>query len=125
MVPMPKRASVDDFFAKLTEVQRPHLEELRALSRKADPNAREELKWNLPTYVRGDTANLWMLQNFKHHCSLRFTPEFFATQKAAVQAAGFDAGEGFIKLPYDRALPMKLLRSLMKARIADYERTGR
>ena len=124
-MPMPKRASVDDFFAKLTEVQRPHLEELRALSRKADPNAREELKWNLPTYVRGDTANLWMLQNFKHHCSLRFTPEFFATQKAAVQAAGFDAGEGFIKLPYDRALPMKLLRSLMKARIADYERTGR
>jgi hypothetical protein len=27
--------------------------------------------------------NLWMLQNFKNHCSLRFSPPFFATQKSA------------------------------------------
>ena len=121
---MPKRTSVDDYFARLNDVQRPHLEALRALSRKADPKAREELKWNLPTYVRDEKANLWMLQNFKHHCSLRFTTQFFATQKDAVKSAGYDAGEGFIKLPYERELPTKLLRSLMKARIADYERTG-
>lgn len=123
-MPMPKRASVDDFFARLSDGQRPHLEALRALSRKTDPKAREELKWNLPTYVRDETSNLWMLQNFKHHCSLRFTPRFFATQKEAVKAAGYEAGEGFIKLPYDRELPTKLLRSMMKARVADYERTG-
>jgi uncharacterized protein YdhG (YjbR/CyaY superfamily) len=121
---MPKRASVDDYFAKLNDMQRPHLEALRALSRTADPKAREELKWNLPTYVRGENTNLWMLQNFKNHCSLRFSPGFFATQKAAVQNAGYDFGEGFIKLPYDRELPTKLLRSLMKARIEDFEKSG-
>jgi uncharacterized protein YdhG (YjbR/CyaY superfamily) len=123
-VPMPKRASVDDFFARLSDMQRPHLQALRALSRKADPNAREELKWNLPAYVRGERTNLWMLQNFKNHCSLRFTPAFFATQKAAVKATGYDAGEGFIKLPYDRELPTALLRSLMRARIEYFEKTG-
>ncbi|HVM66273.1 MAG TPA: DUF1801 domain-containing protein [Acidimicrobiales bacterium] len=121
---MPNRADVDDYFARLSDEQRPHLEALRALSRKADPKAREELKWNLPTYVRGEKANLWMLQNFTHHCSLRFTPAFFASHKAAVKAAGYDAGEGFIKLPYNRELPTTLLRSLMKARVADYEQTG-
>jgi uncharacterized protein YdhG (YjbR/CyaY superfamily) len=123
-MPMPRRASVDDFFAQLTDLQRPHLEALRALSVAADPEAREELKWNLPVYVRGQNANLWMLQNFKNHCSLRFTPPFFATQKAAVQAAGYDCGEGFIKLPYDRELPTELVQSLMRARIEDYEATG-
>ena len=123
-MPMPKRKSVDDYFAKLNDMQRPHLEALRALSRKADPKAREELKWNLPTYVRGEKTSLWMLQNFKNHCSLRFTPAFFATQKAAVENAGYEAGEGFIKLPYDRELPTKLLRSLMRARTEDYEKTG-
>jgi uncharacterized protein YdhG (YjbR/CyaY superfamily) len=122
-MPMPKRTSVDDFFAQLTDVQRPHLEQLRELSRAADPKAREELKWNLPVYVRGDNTNLWMLQNFKNHCSLRFTPAFFASQKAAVEAAGYEAGEGFIKLPYERELPVKLLKALMKARIKDYETT--
>ena len=123
-MPMPKRSSVDDFFAQLNSVQRPHLEALRELSLDADSEAREELKWNLPVYVRGEKTNLWMLQNFKKHCSLRFTPAFFATQRETVEAAGFDAGAGFIKLPYNRDLPTKLLRSLMKARVDNYERTG-
>jgi uncharacterized protein YdhG (YjbR/CyaY superfamily) len=123
-MPMPKRTSVNDFFARLTDAQRPHLEALRALSRDADPDAREELKWNLPVYVRGENANLWMLQNFKNHCSLRFTPQFFADQKAAVEAAGYEAGAGFIKLPYDRELPTGLLKKLMQARIQDFETTG-
>ncbi len=121
---MPKRTSVDDFFAQLNDVQRPHLEALRKLSRKADRQAREVLKWNLPVYVRGENTNLWMLQNFKNHCSLRFSPPFFATQKAAVETAGYEAGAGFIKLPYDRELPTKLLRALMQARVEDYEATG-
>ena len=123
-MPMPKRSSVDDFFAQLNDVQRPHLDALRQLSLDADPEAREELKWNLPVYVRGEKTNLWMLQNFKNHCSLRFPPPFFATQKAAVVAAGYEAGEGFIKLPYSRELPVDLLKSLMQARIDDYEASG-
>ena len=118
---MPKRASVDDYFAQVGDGQRPHLDALRTLSRQADPTAHEELKWNLPVYVRGKNTNLWMLQNFKHHCSLRFSTEFFATQQDAVDAAGFEAGEGFIKLPYERALPTKLLKTLMNARLRDYE----
>jgi uncharacterized protein YdhG (YjbR/CyaY superfamily) len=120
-MPMPKRASVDDYFAQLPDAQKSHLLALRKLSLAADAKAREELKWNLPVYVRGDKTNLWMLQNFKSHCSLRFTPEFFATRRDAVEAAGFEAGEGFVKLPYTRALPTKLLKSLMKARVRDYE----
>jgi uncharacterized protein YdhG (YjbR/CyaY superfamily) len=123
-MPMPKRNSIDDYFAQLDDVQRPHLEALRKLSIATDPEAREELKYNLPVYVRGDKANLWMLQNFKNHCSLRFTTEFFGTQKAAVDAAGYEYGEGFIKLPYSRELPTKLLKSLMQARIKEYKKTG-
>ena len=123
-MPMPKRSSVDDFFAQLNDVQRPHLEALRELSRRADPEAREELKWNLPVYVRGNNTSLWMLQNFKEHCSLRFPPRFFATQRPAVEAAGYEVGEGFIKLPYARELPTELLQTLLRARVEEYETTG-
>ena len=121
---MPRRTSVEDYFAQLTDVQRPHLEQLRELSLAVDPEAREELKYNLPVYVRGENTSLWMLQNFKRHCSLRFPPPFFATQKAAVEAAGYETGAGFIKLPYDRELPTDLLTQLMKARVEEYEATG-
>lgn len=121
---MPRRSSVDDFFAQLNEFQRPHLEALRELSLDADPLAREELKWNLPVYVRGEKTTLWMLQNFKNHCSLRFPPPFFATQKAVVETAGYEAGDGFIKLSYDRELPTDLLNALMQARVEEYAATG-
>jgi uncharacterized protein YdhG (YjbR/CyaY superfamily) len=110
-MPMPKRSSVEDFFAQLNDAQRSHLEVLRELS-------------NLPVYVRGKNTSLWMLQNFKNHCSLRFPPPFFATQKAAVQDAGYEAGEGFIKLPYERELPIELLKALMQARVEEYAATG-
>ena len=120
-MPMPRRSSVDDYFAQLSDVQRPHLEALRKLSREVEPDAREVLKWNLPVYVRGENTNLWMLQNFKNHCSLRFNPPFFASQKAAVESAGYESGEGFIKLPYTRELPTELLTSLMRARVRDFE----
>jgi uncharacterized protein YdhG (YjbR/CyaY superfamily) len=123
-MPMPKRSSVDDFFAQLSDIQRPHLEALRELGRDADPEAREELKWNLPVYVRGKNTSLWMLQNFKNHCSLRFPPRFFATQKSAVETAGYEAGEGFIKLPYERELPIELLKVLLQARVEEYAATG-
>lgn len=122
-MPMPKRANVDDFFARLENVQRPHLEALRTLSRKIAPTAREELKWNLPVYVEGENTSLWMLQNFKKHCSLRFSPEFFGPQKARVEAAGEATGAGFVKLPYDQELPIELLTSLMRARIEHYQKT--
>jgi uncharacterized protein YdhG (YjbR/CyaY superfamily) len=120
-MPMPKRSSVDDFFAQLEDVQRSHLEALRALSTEVDPQAREVLKWNLPVYVRGENSNQWMLQNFKRHCSLRFSPEFFVTHKAAVEAAGYEYGEGFVKLPYARELPIELLKTLMRARVDEFE----
>ena len=120
-MPMPKRSSVDDYFAQLNDIQRPHLEALRKLSSEVDPEARELLKWNLPVYVRGENTNLWMFQNFKNHCSLRFNPPFFATQKASVKAAGYEFGEGFIKLPYSRELPTELLEGLMRERVREYE----
>jgi uncharacterized protein YdhG (YjbR/CyaY superfamily) len=65
-----------------------------------------------------------MLQSYKQHCSLRFPTRQFVSQRAAVEAAGYEAGEGFIKLPYDRELPVALLKRLIKARLDDYTSTG-
>lgn len=123
-MPMPRRSSVKEYFEKLEPHQRAHLSLLRQLSLLADNRAREELKWNLPVYVRGKNDRLWMLQNFKNHCSLRFPPRFFAAHRSEVEAAGYESGEGFVKLPYDRDVPVELCQKLMRARIDEYEATG-
>jgi uncharacterized protein YdhG (YjbR/CyaY superfamily) len=50
--------------------------------------------------------------------------DYFATQQATVEDAGYEAGAGFIKLPYDRELPTELLQALMQARVDEYNATG-
>jgi len=122
-MPAPKRINLEDYYEQLPEIARAHLRELQRLCRENLPKAQEVLHWNSPAFVQ-DGVRLIMLQAFKGHCSLRFPTRQFAEQKAAVEAAGYEAGEGFIKLPYDRDLPTALLKKLIKARLQEYETTG-
>lgn len=119
---MPRRNDVDDFFQQLDPIARPHLDELRRMSREVSPMAREELKWNLPAYVLDST--LWMLQAFTQHAALRFPLRIIGSHRAEIDASGYPAGAGMVKLPYDRELPTELLRMLMVARLEEYEATG-
>jgi uncharacterized protein YdhG (YjbR/CyaY superfamily) len=122
-MPMQKRADISDYFAHLSDDQLPHLEELRELSRAAAPDLVETLHWNNPAYLK-DGVRMWMLQAFKQHCSLRFPPAWFAGHRDEVETAGFEAGEGFIKLPYDRPLPVDLIKRFLQYRLTEFEATG-
>lgn len=122
-MPSPQRTDVADFYERLPEQARPHLLALRELCRAQLPRAHEVLAWNQPAFVQ-DGTRLLMLQSFKQHCSLRFPTRQFAAERAAVEEAGFEAGEGFVKLPYDRDLPVPLLERLVQARLAEFEATG-
>ena len=117
-MPMQKRADVADYFDRLSDAQRPHLEQLRELSRAAASDLSETLHWNNPVYLRDGVR--WMLQAFKQHCSQRFPPSQFAGHRAEVEAVGNEAGEGFIKLPYSRPLPVDLLKKLMQDRLDEF-----
>jgi uncharacterized protein YdhG (YjbR/CyaY superfamily) len=120
---MPRRTDVDDYYEQLLPVARPHLDALRELSRAAAPRANEVLQWNQPAYLM-DGNRLWMLQAFKQHASLRFPLRVVGAHRAEIEGAGYDAGGGMIKLPYNRDLPVPILKLLMAARREEYEATG-
>lgn len=120
-MPARKVATVDEFFANLGDVERPHVEELRELSLReaAKAGIKEELKWNFPAYTSG--TMVWTLQCFKNHCSIRFPVSFFARWRDEVAAAGYEAIEGALKLPWDKEVPRALVTKIIKARIKDFE----
>ena len=122
-MPSPKRVDLDDYYAQLPPQAVPHLAALRELCREGLPDAEEALHWNNPAFVQ-DGTRLLMLQSYKQHCSLRFPTRQFAAERDAVEAAGYEAGEGFIKLPYDRELPVALLQQLIAARLEEFRATG-
>jgi uncharacterized protein YdhG (YjbR/CyaY superfamily) len=119
---MPRRTDVDDYYEQLAPAARSHLDKLRELSRATAPTAREKLQWNQPAYLLD--SRLWMLQAFKQHASLRFPLRIVAEHRAEIEAIGYDVGSGMIKLPYDKELPVAVLRLLMKARLDEYNATG-
>jgi uncharacterized protein YdhG (YjbR/CyaY superfamily) len=122
-MPMPRRVDVDDYMAQLPNVAVPHLTKLRGLSLAAAPDLVEALHWNNPVYLK-DGTRMWMLQAFKAHCSLRFPTGQFGPHREEVEAAGFFAGEGFIKLPYDRDVPAELCERLIRYRLDELPITG-
>jgi uncharacterized protein YdhG (YjbR/CyaY superfamily) len=65
-----------------------------------------------------------MLQAFKQHCSLRFPTGWFGGHRAEAKAAGFEVGEGFIKLPYGRPLPVDLIKRLLEYRLSELKAFG-
>ncbi len=123
-MPAPKVQSVDAFFAKLGATERPHLEALRALSLVEANKAGliEALKWNWPAYTSTTTPGmLWTLQCFKKHCSVRFPTRFFGDYRAEVEAAGYEAIEGALKITWEQKVNKALITKLLRARIADYQ----
>jgi uncharacterized protein YdhG (YjbR/CyaY superfamily) len=124
-MPSPKRVDPDDFIGRLDDRQRPHLELLRAISLSYAPRVTEALKWNWPAYLRGEDvegktgAQLWSLQAFKAHASLRFSTEFFAGHIPEVTASGYEHGAGFLKIPFSAPVPEAVVRSLIEARLQD------
>jgi len=120
-MPAPKVASVEEFFARLDDVQRPHLEALRELSLAGAEGSDvvEALKFNFPAYVDG--TMVWTLQTFKHHCSIRFPVSFFAGRRDEAIAAGYEAIEGALKIRWDQEVPEAIIRGLIAERIADFE----
>jgi uncharacterized protein YdhG (YjbR/CyaY superfamily) len=121
LVPAPKVADVDEFFARLDADARPHLETLRGLSLEAASGSGvvEELKWNFPAYTKQQM--LWTLQRFKHHCSVRLPTSFFAPYRDEASAAGYEAIEGALKIRWDQDVPAELIRRLLTDRIADFD----
>lgn len=123
-MPAPKVPNVDAFFARFGPVERPHLEALRALSLAEAKKAGlvEALKWNFPAYTAaGGKAMVWTLQAFKNHCSVRFPVRFFAEHRAEVEAAGYEALEGAVKIPWAAEMPRDLVTKLIRERIRDFE----
>jgi len=100
-----KPQTVDEYIAAQDERVQPRLNEIRAILRKALPEAEECISWSMPTYRKG--RNIIHFAAFKKHIGVY--PGGEATEKFAEELAEYDTSKGTIRLPYDRELPEDLL----------------
>ena len=100
-----KPQTIDEYIAAQDERVQPRLNEIRAILKKALPEAEECISWSMPTYRKG--RNIIHFAAFKKHIGVY--PGGEATEEFAEELAEYDTSKGTIRLPYDRELPEDLL----------------
>ena len=112
---MSRSTSVAQYIAAAPKQARAHLRELRALLRKAAPNARETIKWSTPVYE--EHRILFAFAAFKTHLNFMPTPSAMRPFTEALRS--YKTGKGSIQLPYEKPLPKALLRKIAAQRVKD------
>jgi uncharacterized protein YdhG (YjbR/CyaY superfamily) len=115
-----KPKTIDEYIARADPDQRPALRRLRKAIRAAAPKAEECISYGLAAF-RLDGRMLVAFGAKASHCA--FYP-MSSTTVAAHQddLRGYDTSKGTIRFPAGKPLPDRLVRKLVKARIAENAR---
>ena len=110
--------SVDKYLATLPKDKRDALAKLRAAIKDAAPGATEGISYQVPVF-KLDGKPLVGFGAATAHCTffLMSTSDAMRARLAALK--GYKLGGGSIQFPADKPLPATLVRTLVKARIAE------
>ena len=113
-----KPKTVDEYIQLQDENVQPKLKEIRAILQAAIPDAEECISWSMPTYRKG--RNIIHFAASKKHIGLY--PGGEATTVFADELAGYNVSKGTIRLPYDKELPVDLIKRIAKWCYEEYKK---
>src|SRR5690349_14622803 len=108
--------SVDEYIAAQPEAVRPKLEQVRAVIRRAVPEAVEGIGYRMPGYKLNGKTMLYFA-GFKEHYSLfAASGTFFAALEEDLR--GYELRKGTVHFPLTKPVPVKLIARIAKLRAA-------
>jgi len=109
--------TVDDYLARVPEPGRSMLKKMRAAIRSALPgDATETISYRMPAFKR-DGVLVWYAA-FADHCSL--FPAGAVVEAFKDDLKGLKTSKGTIQFPFDRRLPIGLIKRIVRARVAEH-----
>lgn len=108
--------SVDEYIRSLSPDVQKAMKELRATIKAVVPDAREKISYQIAC-IELNGKNLVHYAGWKHHVSVYPTPE--GTDAFNKEIAKYAGGKGTTKFLLDKPLPLKLIRQIVKFRVAD------
>jgi len=107
--------TIDGYIAQFPEDVQKLLNKIRAVIKKAAPDASEKISYQMPTfYLRG---NLVHFAAFKKHIGFFPTPSGIEAFKNEISA--YKWSKGAIQFPFDKPVPYDLIEKIVKFRVTE------
>jgi len=119
-MPAPAK-TVDEYIDRAPESDRAVLNKMRATIRSVLPReATEIISYRMPAFKHKQVL-VWYAA-FRDHCSL--FPTAAAMEACKAELAGYATSKGTVRFPADKALPIALIKRLVKVRLEQSEGKG-
>ena len=107
--------SIDDYIAQFNPEVQEILNTLRDVIKKAAPDAKEKISWEMPTFVLH--TNLVHFAAYKKH--IGFYPAPSAITAFKDELSGYKGAKGSVQFPIDKPLPYDLISRIVKFRVEE------
>ena len=112
---------IDQYIAGFPPAVRGKLTKIRAAIRKAAPQAKEAIKYQMPTFTQH--GNLVHFAAYQHH--IGFYPAPRAIEQFKEELSAYEGSKGTVRFPLDKPVPVGLIGRIVKFRVQqDRERAA-
>jgi uncharacterized protein YdhG (YjbR/CyaY superfamily) len=113
--------TIDEYIQGFPKQVRERLESIRRLVRTLAPEAQEKISYQMPTFYLD--GNLIHFAAFKNHIGMYPTPNgISAFQK---ELSRYKSGRGSVQFPMDEALPVELIKKIVRYRLEQNRKKGK
>jgi uncharacterized protein YdhG (YjbR/CyaY superfamily) len=107
--------TIDEYISEFSGDVQAILKKIRAVIRKAAPDAAEAIKYQIPTFVQN--GNLVHFGAYKTH--IGFYPTSKAIAKFKKELSPYAGAKGTVRFPLDEPIPYDLIGRIAKSRVQD------
>lgn len=108
--------SIDDYIATFPEDVQKIMQQLRKTIIAAAPKAEEKISYQMPTFTLNGRYLVYFA-GWKTHIAFYGAPRDNAEFKEDLSV--YESGQGTLKFPLDKPMPLKLIGKIVKFRVAE------
>lgn len=107
--------NIDEYIGGFPAEVQEILQKIRSLIREAAPQAKEDIKYAIPTFTLN--GNLVHFAAFKNHIGFYPTPS--GTEKFQQELAIYKSAKGSVQFPLNQPMPYDLMRRMVEFRVQE------
>ena len=112
---MKKPIDVDEYIAGFPKEIQQILEQVRTVIKEIVPQANEVISYGMPAYKLNGML-VWFAAHTNH---IGFYPRVSGIEAFKKELSGFKHAKGSVQFPFHKPLPIELIKSMVKFRLAE------